>query len=293
MAGTEDPSSPDEDSEWSDFSSNSSKLNAFDNLPFGTKSLDPISVLSTLIACFPLPSDSTGESSASVADDRILDRVDPSLESYGDPFLWRGSESEMKYFSALKLASCNCQNHLPPWQVEEDTQFVSKKTFDFHKFAEKFNTNSVSQQWNTDSNDLAEDFVPSQSPNPHSSTADSDSENEDEIFLVFRGKPNKELTLREELEREKEVKNKFISTLLAVQSKIRDFQSGQGRSKKGSSATSAKYLTTVIPYDDFDGGPSTKVLQQLIEIMEALITDSPIVPGLITEYILKVLCAED
>ena len=41
--------------------------------------------------------------------DRILDRVDPSLESYGDPFLWRGSESEMKYFSALKLASCNCQ----------------------------------------------------------------------------------------------------------------------------------------------------------------------------------------
>ncbi|XP_029187431.2 fasciculation and elongation protein zeta-2-like [Acropora millepora] len=335
MAGTEDPSSPDEDSEWSDFSSNSSKLNAFDNLPFGTKSLDPISVLSTLIACFPLPSDSTGESSASVADDRILDRVDPSLESYGDPFLWRGSESEMKYFSALKLASCNCQNRLPPWQVEEDTQFVSKKTFDFHKFAEKFKANSVSQQWNTDSNDLAEDFVPSQSPNPHSSTADSDSENEDEIFLVFRGKPNsrvssfdecqaasglselsngelfdlkqemaayvkeysdvliEELTLREELEREKEVKNKFISTLLAVQSKIRDFQSGQGRSKKGSSANSAKYLTTVIPYDDFDGGPSTKVLQQLIEIMEALITDSPIVPGLITEYILKVLCAED
>ena len=49
-----------------------------------------------------------------------------------------------------------------------------------------------------------------------------------------------ELTLREELEREKEVKNKFISTLLAVQSKIRDFQSGQGRSKKGSSANSAK-----------------------------------------------------
>ena len=65
MAGTED-----EDSEWSDFSSNSSKLNAFDNLPFGTKSLDPISVLSTLIACFPLLSDSTGESSACVGDDR-------------------------------------------------------------------------------------------------------------------------------------------------------------------------------------------------------------------------------
>lgn len=70
MAGSEDRSSPDEDSEWSDFSSNSSKLNAFDNLPFGTKSLDPISVLSTLIACFPLSSDSTVELNASVADDR-------------------------------------------------------------------------------------------------------------------------------------------------------------------------------------------------------------------------------
>lgn len=82
------------------------------------------------------------------------------------------------------------QNHLPSWQVKEDTQFVSKKTFDFHKFAEKFNTNSVSQRWNTDSNELAEDFVLSKSPNPLSSTADSGSENEDEIFLVFRGKPN-------------------------------------------------------------------------------------------------------
>lgn len=102
-----------------------------------------------------------------------------------------------------------------------------------------------------------------------------------------------ELTLREELEREKEIKNKFISTLLAVQSKIRESQSGQGKGKKGSSVYSGKYLTTVIPYDDCDGGPSNKVLLQLIEIMEALIADSPIVPGLLTEYILKVLCAED
>ena len=49
-----------------------------------------------------------------------------------------------------------------------------------------------------------------------------------------------ELTLREELEREKEVKNKFISTLLAVQSKIREAQATQGKSKKGLSANSGK-----------------------------------------------------
>ena len=51
-----------------------------------------------------------------------------------------------------------------------------------------------------------------------------------------------ELTLREELEREKEVKNKFISTLLAVQSRIREVQAGQGRGKKGSSANSGKVI---------------------------------------------------
>ena len=49
-----------------------------------------------------------------------------------------------------------------------------------------------------------------------------------------------ELTLREELEREKEVKNKFISTLLTVQSKIRELQSGQTKGKKGFSTNSGK-----------------------------------------------------
>ena len=50
-----------------------------------------------------------------------------------------------------------------------------------------------------------------------------------------------ELTLREELEREKEIKNKFISTLLTVQSRIRELQSSQGKGKKGS-ANSGKVI---------------------------------------------------
>ncbi|XP_068730730.1 fasciculation and elongation protein zeta-1-like [Montipora capricornis] len=343
MAGSEDRNPPDEDNEWTDFSSNSSKSDTFDSLPSGLRSFDPISVITTLIACFPQQSNSTlsdrsldEESRKSVADNRILDRVDPSLEIYGDPLFWRGSKSEEKYFSALRLSPYDCQNQPLPWKLKEDTLFASTRTFDFHKFAENFRTNPTSQQWNTkNSNGLAGDVVLSKSPDPLSHSTDSDSENEDEIFLVFRGKPNsrvssfdecqaasglaelsngelfdlkqemaayvkeysdvlvEELTMREELEREKEIKNKFISTLLAVQCRIRDLEAGQGKSKKGSSANSAKYLTTKIPYDDFDGGPSTKVLLQLIEIMEALIADSPIVPGLLTEYILKVLCAED
>lgn len=75
-------------------------------------------------------------------------------------------------------------------QHEEDTDFVSSRTFDFHKLAEKFSSQSSSPRWSGDSNELPEDFVLSKSPDPLSTTADSDSENEDEIFLVFRGKPN-------------------------------------------------------------------------------------------------------
>ena len=86
------------------------------------------------------------------------------------------------------------QNHLPTWQLKEDKEFVSTRTFDFHKFAENFNANSSSQKWSSDSNELPEDFVLSKSPDPLTQTADSDSENEDEIFLVFRGKPNSRLS---------------------------------------------------------------------------------------------------
>lgn len=339
MAGSEDGNPSDEDSEWSDFSGNSAKANSFDDVTFGRRSLDPVGVINTLIACFPWQSDSTSagiSDRAPCANDRILDRVDPSLETYGEPLTWRGSLTEVKFSRALNLPSCSNKNNLPAWKNEEDSDFVSTRTFDFHKLAEKFSTQKSSKRWSSDSNGLTEDFVLSKSSDPLSSTAaDSDSENEDEIFLVFRGKPNnrtssfdecqaaaglselsngelldlkqemaayvkeysdvlvEELTLREDLEREKEIKNNFISTLLAVQSRIREIQSSQGKGKKGSSANSGKYLTTVIPYDEFGGGPSTKVLLRLIEIMEALIADSPTVPGLLTEYILKVLCAED
>ena len=84
------------------------------------------------------------------------------------------------------------QNNLPAWQNEEDSDFVSTRTFDFHKLAEKFNSQKSSKRWSSDSNGLPEDFVLSKSSDPLSTTAaaDSDSENEDEIFLVFRGKPN-------------------------------------------------------------------------------------------------------
>lgn len=41
--------------------------------------------------------------------DRILDRVDPSLETYGEPLIWRGSLTEVKFSRALNLPSCSCE----------------------------------------------------------------------------------------------------------------------------------------------------------------------------------------
>ncbi|XP_065089138.1 fasciculation and elongation protein zeta-2 isoform X2 [Ochlerotatus camptorhynchus] len=97
-----------------------------------------------------------------------------------------------------------------------------------------------------------------------------------------------ELALRDELEYEKELKNTFISLLLAVQNRRRQFhvERKKGKSQNG---TEPKYLTTVIPYN-LDTAPDNQTLQILIKILKAINEDSPTVPTLLTDYILKVLC---
>ena len=123
-----------------------------------------------------------------------------------------------------------------------------------------------------------------------------------------------DLGVRDELEYEKELKNTFISLLLSIQSKRRacgttssasDSTSGTsalaasavmtssgGRSKLGVSGAGLpfKYLTTVIPYQPEKGAPSLQTLQVLVKILKAINEDSPAVPALLTDYILKVLC---
>ncbi|ELU04544.1 hypothetical protein CAPTEDRAFT_168941 [Capitella teleta] len=112
-----------------------------------------------------------------------------------------------------------------------------------------------------------------------------------------------ELALRDELEYEKELKNQFISLLLSIQKKRRDAQNNE-RTKKtshlnalnrklrgaGAAAEPGTYLTTVIPYHANVGPPSTEQLQIYIKILTAINEDSSVVPGLLTDYILKVLC---
>lgn len=105
-----------------------------------------------------------------------------------------------------------------------------------------------------------------------------------------------ELAYRDELEYGKELKNTFISLLLAVQNRRRQFhvEKKKGKVQVKSTASSCvgadpKYLTTVIPYN-IDTAPENHTLQVLIKILKAINEDSPTVPTLLTDYILKVLC---
>lgn len=106
-----------------------------------------------------------------------------------------------------------------------------------------------------------------------------------------------ELAHRDELEYEKELKNTFISLLLAVQNKRRQYHVEKKRSAKASNGVRVpsngldpKYLTTVIPYHLDSGPPNNQSLQVLIKILKAINEDSPTVPTLLTDYILKVIC---
>lgn len=105
-----------------------------------------------------------------------------------------------------------------------------------------------------------------------------------------------ELAYRDELEYGKELKNTFISLLLAVQNRRRQFHVEKKKGKTqvksnslASATTDSKYLTTVIPYNT-DNAPENQTLQVLIKILKAINEDSPTVPTLLTDYILKVLC---
>ncbi|XP_035232275.1 fasciculation and elongation protein zeta-2-like, partial [Stegodyphus dumicola] len=101
----------------------------------------------------------------------------------------------------------------------------------------------------------------------------------------------RELALRDELEFEKELKNTFISLVLSIQNKRRQHNIDKKISRNGSiNGTELKYLSTVIPYDPAQGSPDNPTLQILIKILQAINDDSPTVPTLLTDYILKVFC---
>uniref|UniRef100_A0A8D8Q1B1 Fasciculation and elongation protein zeta-2 n=1 Tax=Cacopsylla melanoneura TaxID=428564 RepID=A0A8D8Q1B1_9HEMI len=103
-----------------------------------------------------------------------------------------------------------------------------------------------------------------------------------------------ELALRDELEYEKELKNQFISLLLAVQKRRREYHVEKKRGNRGglgkAIGVEPKYLTTVIPYHAENIPMDNDTLQILLKILKAINEDSPAVPTLLTDYILKVIC---
>ena len=99
-----------------------------------------------------------------------------------------------------------------------------------------------------------------------------------------------DLSVRDELEYEKELKNTFISLLLSIQSKRRQHTAEGGHKTRKDPRDMYKYLTTVIPYQPERGAPPIATLQVLVKILKAINEDSPAVPALLTDYILKVLC---
>ncbi|KAF0310054.1 Fasciculation and elongation protein zeta-2 [Amphibalanus amphitrite] len=99
-----------------------------------------------------------------------------------------------------------------------------------------------------------------------------------------------ELAFRDELEYEKELKNQFISLLLTIQNKRRQYNVEKKKKNKNGQTLDAKYLTTVIPYTVGTRCPNNATLQILIKILRAIDEDSPTVPTLLTDYILKGRC---
>ncbi|CAF2669760.1 unnamed protein product [Rotaria sp. Silwood2] len=105
-----------------------------------------------------------------------------------------------------------------------------------------------------------------------------------------------ELASRDELEYEKETKNTFISLVLSIQNKRRQYQNDKREKRRSIVGNNnyiepGTYLTTIIPFDrDHPTYLSVEHLENLNKILHAINEDSAQVTELLTNYILKVLC---
>ncbi|KAH7725099.1 UNC-76 protein [Aphelenchoides avenae] len=99
------------------------------------------------------------------------------------------------------------------------------------------------------------------------------------------------LAQRDEMEYEKEVKNKFITLLLDIQDQRRKFTGDKKRrSFRAKESKMPQYMSATIPFDDAGPPLEVKGLESLIKILQAIKDDDPQVPSLLTEYILQVVC---
>ncbi|KAF6034671.1 hypothetical protein EB796_007014 [Bugula neritina] len=97
-----------------------------------------------------------------------------------------------------------------------------------------------------------------------------------------------EYSHRDDIRYERELKNTFISLCDKVMKKQKAKKKRKG--KLTETATSITGTTYVIPYQLCQMPPSIDLLLVYIRILKAIYEDSPSVPAMLTEYILKVVC---
>ncbi|ULT91108.1 hypothetical protein L3Y34_009015 [Caenorhabditis briggsae] len=116
----------------------------------------------------------------------------------------------------------------------------------------------------------------------------------EQLIRVYNESLVDELAHRDELDYEKEMKNSFISLLLAIQNKRRVY--ANDRKRKGGKASDAsqlpQYLTATIPYNDNQHIDNASIAS-LIKILRAIHDDSTTVPTLLTDYILTHVCPKN
>ncbi|KAI6242056.1 Unc-76 [Aphelenchoides fujianensis] len=115
----------------------------------------------------------------------------------------------------------------------------------------------------------------------------------EQMILTLNTELVAELARRDELEYEKEVKNKFITLLVNIQDQRRKFNAE--RKKKGIAkaldlSTMPQFMTATIPFDETRRSVSVVTLESLIKILEAINVNDKQVPTLLTDYILTVVC---
>ncbi|KAF8387080.1 unc-76 [Pristionchus pacificus] len=113
----------------------------------------------------------------------------------------------------------------------------------------------------------------------------------EQLIQVYNESLVDELAHRDELEYEKEMKNTFISLLLSIQNKRRQFANERKRKPGKMDASSLpQFMTASIPYNEQLRAMDNATICTLNKLLRAINEDSSSVPTMLTEYILTVIC---
>ncbi|VDN03400.1 unnamed protein product [Thelazia callipaeda] len=113
----------------------------------------------------------------------------------------------------------------------------------------------------------------------------------EQLIQVYNDSLVEQLAHRDELEYEKEMKNSFISLLLSIQNRQKHFTNERKRKAlKIDPSQLPQYMTATIPYDENRLSLDMNTLMALVKLLRAIDEDNPAVPGMLTNYILTVLC---